>query len=169
MYFYDLSNCIIHLLINIFISHKKRRKKALAFQNLAITRGGSHISIKIHSPLSFVYEFFVFYFFVDWYIFLLFCPSIGVGAHEILKLDKLTLHIIIRKIGVIKPSIVLCTHLQTHCDTHIRTRKGGGTYFHLGGGGAKTKKGTVMSKRALTVYMRIIITNALMKHHCRHI
>ena len=36
------------------------------------------------------------------------------------------------------------------------------------GGGAKTKKGTVMSKRALTVYMRIIITNALMKHHCRH-
>ena len=37
-----------------------------------------------------------------------------------------------------------------------------------GGGGAKTKKGTVMSKRALTVYMRIIITNASMKHHCRH-
>ena len=28
-------------------------------------------------------------------------------------------------------------------------------------GGAKTKKGTVMSKRALKVYMRIIITNAL--------
>ena len=40
--------------------------------------------------------------------------------------------------------------------------------FSLGGGGAKTKKGTVMSKRALTVYARIIITNALMKHHCRH-
>ena len=34
--------------------------------------------------------------------------------------------------------------------------------------GAKTKKGTVMSKRALTVYMRILITNDLMKHHCRH-
>ena len=32
----------------------------------------------------------------------------------------------------------------------------------------ETKKGTVMSKRALTVYMQIIITNALMKHHCRH-
>ena len=46
--------------------------------------------------------------------------------------------------------------------------RGGGTYFHLGGGGAKTKKGTIMFKRALTVYMRIIITNALMKHHCRH-
>ena len=45
--------------------------------------------------------------------------------------------------------------------------KGGGTYFHWGGG-AKTKKGTVMSKRALTVYMRTIINNALMKHHCRH-
>ena len=40
--------------------------------------------------------------------------------------------------------------------------KGGGTYFHLGGG--ETKKGTVMSKRALNMYMRIIITNALMKH-----
>ena len=41
--------------------------------------------------------------------------------------------------------------------------------FIWGGGGvAKTKKGTEMSKRALTVYMRIIITNALMKHHCRH-
>ena len=25
-----------------------------------------------------------------------------------------------------------------------------------------------MSKRALTVYIRIIIINALMKHHCRH-
>ena len=35
-------------------------------------------------------------------------------------------------------------------------------------GGAKTKKGTVMSKRAPTVYMRIIITNALMKHYYRH-
>ena len=34
--------------------------------------------------------------------------------------------------------------------------------------GAKTKKGTVMSKRAPTVYMRIIITNALMKHYYRH-
>ena len=43
--------------------------------------------------------------------------------------------------------------------------KGGGTYFYWG---AKTNKGTVMSNRALTVYMRIIITNALMKHHCRH-
>ena len=36
------------------------------------------------------------------------------------------------------------------------------------GGGAKTKKGTVMSKGALTANMQIIITNALMKHHCRH-
>ena len=36
-------------------------------------------------------------------------------------------------------------------------------------GGAKTKKGTVMSKRAPTVYMQIIITNALMKHYYRHI
>ena len=34
--------------------------------------------------------------------------------------------------------------------------------------GAKAKKGTVMSKRALTVYIRIIITTALMKYHCRH-
>ena len=51
----------------------------------------------------------------------------------------------------------------------VHTFKGGGTYFHLGGGGgAKTKRGTVMSKRALTVYMRILITNDLMKHHCRH-
>ena len=37
-----------------------------------------------------------------------------------------------------------------------------------GGGGGKDKKGTVMSKRALKVYMRIIITNALMKHHARY-
>ena len=35
--------------------------------------------------------------------------------------------------------------------------------------GGRQKKGTVMSKRALTVYVRIIITNAfIMKHHCRH-
>ena len=30
--------------------------------------------------------------------------------------------------------------------------KGGGTYFNLGGG-AKIKKGTIMSKRALTVHI----------------
>ena len=40
--------------------------------------------------------------------------------------------------------------------------------FSLGGGGGKDKKGTVMSKRTLAVYMRIIITNALMKHNYRH-
>ena len=52
---------------------------------------------------------------------------------------------------------------------NITTPQGRRNVFSFGGGGgAKTKKGTVMSKRALTVYMRIIITNALMKHHCRH-
>ena len=51
--------------------------------------------------------------------------------------------------------------------SHIKTRAAE-RIFIWGGGGAKTKKGTVISKRALTVYMRIIITNALMNHHCRH-
>ena len=47
--------------------------------------------------------------------------------------------------------------------------KGGGTYFHWGGGGGgKDKKGHCNVKKGTTVYMRIIITNALMKHYCRH-
>ena len=49
---------------------------------------------------------------------------------------------------------------------HAPPPPGGGTYFHLGGGG-KDKKGHY-TVGVLTVYMRIIITNALMKHHCRH-
>ena len=48
------------------------------------------------------------------------------------------------------------THTHTHTHTHA---KGGGTYFHLGGWGAKTKKGTNDAHADnITV---------LMKHLCR--
>ena len=53
------------------------------------------------------------------------------------------------------------------CGRGVSPSQGRQNVFSFGGGGQRQKKGTIMSKRALTVYMRIIITNALMKHHCR--
>ena len=60
-------------------------------------------------------------------------------------------------LGSSQSTETIVTHGRCHRTwLYISVCKGGGTYFHLGGGGAKTKKGTIMSKRALTVHMQII-------------
>ena len=63
----------------------------------------------------------------------------------------------------------MCLVSNERRENALDDEQGRRNVFSLGGGGgAKTKQGTVMSERALTVYMRITATNALMKHHCRH-
>ena len=61
-----------------------------------------------------------------------------------------------------------CAHTFIFLHEHPSVTKGGGTYFHLGGGGGdKDKKGHNNVKKGTDGAHADNITNVLMKHHCR--